>query len=135
MPGERLPKQVPVNLLEAMDQRAPAVEQLSRYLRVLAIGNKALQAAGVDVELVPASTKGEVKGQALNTETIGVNEAAHMMVDARLDELSLVVTTLSELSDRHLVDGLKTDEVIGTLTDVLAARLKEIRLLANRRPD
>jgi len=128
MTSERTPERVAINLVEAIDQDAPLVEEIRRTARVIAVANRALAAYGV--ELV---TTTEMDEQPPNVETVGMDEASRMIVTARLEELNGLMAVITEL-----VAGFDEQDdqlVVQRFLEYIDARRTTVKRVAGREPE
>jgi hypothetical protein len=135
MPGEREPKQVPVNPLEAFDNREPTNEEIERALRVLAVARRALQAEGIAVRweaTLQAPGAGEDQDDELNFDSISVDDAAHLITKGRNEELMRLALELRELAGNIM---LTDKERLAHLIAYVALRDDEIKRMTSREPE
>ncbi|WP_439946481.1 hypothetical protein [Streptomyces sp. BBFR109] len=140
MPTEREPTSVPVNLLEAFDNREPTNEQIEHDLRVLAVTRRALEACGIAVRwdtTLQAPGAGEDQDDAPNTDSISPDEVAPMMRDVRLEEIGIMVHAVTDVSNEVIFGEkhMSADDVILKLTERLRERMAEVRAIMHRPPE
>jgi hypothetical protein len=132
--SEREPREVEISLVEAMDHRAPVIEEIRRVARVLAVANKALEASGVEL-VVKASSAHEaaVGHQDLPTiDSLSLDEVAQLVTASRYAELDGVEDEIqAHVFDTSVSSAALLTRVLKYIND----RREEIGRITDREPE
>lgn len=125
----REPRPLPIDMLEAIDHDAPVLNELIRTQRVLDLANRALALAGVEPPVKLVLDKRAVVGTPELRDKLSMEEAAELVVRARVDEIRLA----EEFLTARLAEGVPVR--LSHMLKYLRGRLEQVVDVAARRPE